>query len=307
MRPVDAAPKKRFDTVDFIALDGWGADDHVLALQTYLKTAELTGRPIAPPNLTNPKRWFEANFRPWLLSTNAHLTAYYEPEIEASFERNEKFKQPIYALPETGWAHQSRREIDAGGLAGKGLEIAWIATPVENFLMQVQGCGRLRMPGGGILRVGYAASNGHAYRSIGKEMVRRGLVSDDEVSANTIRSYVTANPVEGLALLQHNESFVYFKTLPDLRPKDGPIGSLGISITPLRSVAVDPLHIPLGSPVWIETGAQGRLMIAQDIGGAIKGPARADLFLGSGHEAGEAAGQYSKTGRLTVFWPKSGL
>ena len=177
---------------------------------------------------------------------------------------------------------------------------------MEAFFLQIQGSGRIRMPDGTVMRLGFAAKNNHPYRSIGAELVRRGTMQAHEVSAQRIKAWVRANPGQGQQLLRHNPSFVFFRKLTDLPAERGPVGAMGRSVTALRSLAVDPQHVPLGAPVWIEKEGQAplrRLMIAQDTGTAIRGAQRADIFYGTGAEAGEAAGRIRDAGRMITLLP----
>jgi membrane-bound lytic murein transglycosylase A len=224
--------------------------------------------------------------------------------------RTPRFTQPLYRRPPEladGAPWYSRVEIDASGhLRGRGLEIAWLEDPVEVYFLQVQGSGRIRMPDGHVIRVGYAGKNNQPYRSIGVELIRRGVFEASEVSATVIQDWVRRFPVEGQELLNHNPSYVFFRKIADLDPQDGPIGAMTRSITPMRTVAVDPAFVPLGAPVWVEKNGAGplrRLMIAQDTGGAIKGAQRADIFYGTGADAGRAAGQIKDEGRMVVLVP----
>jgi membrane-bound lytic murein transglycosylase A len=304
--------------LDFGDLDGWEADDHAAALQVFRETCALLADPdwtpvcrIAgdiPPG--GARAFFELLFRPVLIGTPPALfTGYYEPELPGSPVRTPRFTVPLYARPpelRDGVQYLARAEIEAGALRGRGLELAWLADPVEAYFLQVQGSGRIRMPDGQVVRLGYAGRNGHPYRSIGQEMVRRGTHSFAEVSAQAIRAWVRRNPGPGAALLNTNPSYVFFRRLPRLPPEAGPIGAMGRSIAALRSLAVDPAHVPLGAPVWLEKdGARPlrRLMVAQDTGGAIKGAQRADIFYGTGDAAGDAAGTVKDGGRMVVLLP----
>ncbi|MES2550014.1 MAG: MltA domain-containing protein, partial [Pseudomonadota bacterium] len=189
---------------------------------------------------------------------------------------------------------------------GRGLEIAWLDDAVDVYFLQVQGSGRIRMTDGSVVRVGYAGKNGHAYRSVGQEMVRRGSHSIDQVSAPEIANYVRSNPTAGQELLYTNPSYVFFRKIGTLRPEDGPIGAMGRSITTMRSIAIDPKFTQLGAPVWIEKDGRRpirSLMIAQDTGGAIKGMQRADIFYGTGANAGDAAGTVKDPGRMVLLLP----
>lgn len=302
----------------FAELDGWDNDDHRAALAAFRTTcAQLDApewRPVcrvaadAGGSGDDARSFFEMLFRPVLIGTPPALfTGYYEPELEGSTRRTPRFAWPIYARPpelRDGVQFLSRGEIEQGALRGRGLEIAWLDDPVEAYFLQVQGSGRIRLPDGRVIRVGYAGRNGHPYRSIGQELIRRGTHRFEDVSAQEIRAFVRRNP--GTDLLATNPSFVFFRRLPDLPPEAGPIGAMGRSITAMRSVAVDPAHVPLGAPVWIEKdGARPlrRLMVAQDTGGAIKGAQRADIFFGTGDAAGNAAGTVKDGGRMVVLLP----
>lgn len=306
--------------LDFESLDGWAADDHRAALSTFRTTcAQLTDpewRPLcalaeeAETSDAGARSFFEMFFKPVQIGEPPALfTGYYEPELPGSPHRTPRFAWPIYAKPPElveGSLWHSRSEIEAGLLRGRGLEIAWLDDPVEAFFLQVQGSGRIRMPDGRVMRVGYAAKNGHPYRSIGQELVRRGTHRIEDVSAQSIRDWVRRNPVEGMALLQVNPSYVFFRKLADLAADKGPIGAMGRSITTMRSLAVDPAFTPLGAPVWVEKdGAEPlrRLFVAQDTGGAIKGAQRADIFYGTGAAAGDRAGTVKDGGRMLVLLP----
>jgi membrane-bound lytic murein transglycosylase A len=201
----------------------------------------------------------------------------------------------------------SRREIETtDALVGRGLEIAWVDDPVELFFLQVQGSGRIRLPDGRSLRVGYQGANGHQYRSVGTELVRRGIFYAHQVSAQVIKNWVRRNPIDGLELLRHNPSYVFFREIGDVPAHKGPLGAMNRSVTALRSVAVDPRFVPLGAPVWLEKAGEtpmNRLMVAQDTGSAIKGAQRADIFFGTGDEAGRQAGRLRDDGRMYVLLP----
>ena len=229
--------------------------------------------------------------------------------LQGSAIRTARFAYPIYRRPpelRDGTAWYDRATIESGILRGRGLEIAWLDDPVEVFFLHIQGSGRVHMTNGTTIRVGYAGRNGYAYRSVGQELVARGIFSRAQVSAETIRQWVRANPSTGMALLNHNPSYVFFRKLSTLSDADGPIGAMGRSITTMRSVAVDPDFVPLGAPVWIEkSGDQPlhRLMVAQDTGGAIKGAQRADIFFGTGTQAGHDAGNIKDGGRMLQLLP----
>lgn len=306
--------------LEFESLPGWDRDDHLAALQSFQRTCDLMDdpdwRPVCAvaatvdPNESAARAFFEMLFKPVLIgSPPALFTGYYEPVLSGSPVRTSRFQWPIYRRPpelRDGVTWYDRATIERGILAGRGLEIAWLDDPVEVFFLHIQGSGRIQMPDGRIIRVGYAGRNGYAYRSIGSILVQNGYLSQDQLSAEAIRAWVRANPGMGAQLLNQNPSYVFFRKLPNLAEDQGPVGAMGRSITPLRSVAVDPAHVPLGTPVWVEKeGAEPmhRLMVAQDTGGAIKGAQRADIFYGTGRQAGLAAGSVKDSGRLIMLLP----
>lgn len=305
--------------LSFDALEGWAGDDHEAALAVFLETCAILDDPQWRPicNLgeahAGPARqFFELFFRPVLIEDgDAPLfTAYYEPEILGARYRSGRFNIPVYRKPPelvAGTRWLTREQIETSGvLSGRGLEIAWVEDPVELQFLQIQGSGRIRLPDGSALRLGYGGSNGHNYRSLGDELVRRGIYNRHQVSAAVIRSWVQRNPVEGAELLRHNPSYVFFREVGHVPADRGPLGAMNRSITAHRTVAVDPAFTPLGAPVWLEKGGAepfDRLMVAQDTGSRIKGAQRADIFFGTGDEAGRLAGQVKDPGRMVVLLP----
>ncbi len=317
---VTAALPAPAEMLDFEALDGWREDNHAEALAAFLRTCDLIDQPDwqpvcavaadVPQDDISARSFFELFFKPVVVGTPPALfTGYFEPELDGSPVRTGRFQYPLYRRPpelQDGTVFHSREAIESGAIAGRGLELAWLDDPVDVYFLQVQGSGRIRMTDGTVVRVGYAGANGHAYRSIGQEMVRRGTHSLDQVSAPEIASWVRKNPGAGKALLYTNPSYVFFRRITTLDPQDGPIGAMGRSITTMRSVAIDPKFTVLGAPVWIEKDGRGpirSLMVAQDTGGAIKGMQRADIFYGTGAGAGDAAGTIKDTGRMVLLLP----
>jgi len=308
------------EVLHFAALEGWADDTHADALMVFQSTCDaLDGpdwRPICalaadvPATDAAARSFFELFFRPVVIGTAPALfTGYYEPELRGSLTRTLRFVYPIYRRPPElveGQVYHSRAEIDAGAIRGRGLELAWLEDPVEVYFLQVQGSGRIILPDGRVMRVGYAGRNGHAYKSVGQEMIRRGSHRLEDVSAGEIRTWVRRMGGAGREFLNHNPSYIFFRKLDDLSAERGPLGAMGRSITPLRSVAIDPAFVPLGAPVWVEKDGAlpiRRLMVAQDTGGAIKGEQRADIYFGTGNEAGEAAGRIKDGGRLIQLLP----
>lgn len=291
----------------FSDLAGWDADDHSAALSAYRLTVDLLGSDWPRPGGADARQFFERSFVPIELGAPPGLiTGYYEPEVEGRAARAPGFGHPLYAPPASLTGDRpwfSRSEIEENDLLA-GQELVWLSDPVEAFFAQVQGSVRVRLGDGQVRRYGYAARNGHEYRSIGQELTRRGVGARSGITADGIRDWCRANPEAVADLLRHNPSFVFFKEL-DLDARTGPIGTAGCPVTPMRSLAVDPDITPLGAPVWVEGGSLSTLMIAQDTGSAIKGVQRGDVFCGTGAEAGHMAGDMQISGRLVTFFPKA--
>lgn len=297
-------------------LEGWAADDHAAALNVFIQTCGDIPRPdwarLCAFAKDGPaaRDFFETFFQPVLIEDGQPMlfTGYYEPELRGSLTPDEVYRYPIYRLPGDGTEGvYSRREIEENQpFADRGMEIAWLSDPVDLFFLQVQGSGRIRLPNGRVIRVGYAGKNGRDYTSIGRALVDRGEFTLDEVSSPVIRQWVLDHPQEGPGLLWLNESYVFFRTIDEVPAERGPLGAMNRSITPGRSIAVDPAITLLGAPVWIEkdgTDPMRRLMVAQDTGSAIKGAQRADIYFGTGDAAGAAAGAVKDGGRMVVLMP----
>jgi len=255
----------------------------------------------------------------------AFVTGYYEPEISGSRTRQPGYQVPIYRRPndlidvDLGQFSESlkgksirgkvsgtkfipydeRSQIVDGSLSGRGLELAWAADPVEFFFLQVQGSGRLLLPDGGVMRIGYDGQNGRDYTGIGKLMKDRGLIQAG--SMQDIMQYLRAHPAEGAAIMDENKSFVFFRELTGA----GPVGALGVAVTPEATVAADPKYVPLGAPVLLslDRAEPNGIWIAQDTGGAIKGANRFDSFWGAGAKARSVAGGMSARGSALVLLP----
>ena len=289
-----------YTKLSFEDLNGWAADNHQAALDVFLNTSPAwAGRALAA---ASPRTFFETHFQPVLITDSAPMvfTGYFEPELNGSREKTDQFDVPIYAMPDDPTRY-SRRQIDEDApFSGQGLELAWLSDPVDLFFLQVQGSGRICLPDGWVMRVGFAGKNGRDYTSIGKILIARGV---SDVNPETIRKWVIDNGAAGHALLWENESYVFFREITQVPADQGPIGAMGKSITAGRSIAVDPEKTPLGSPVWIERAGMRRLMVAQDTGSAIKGAQRADIFFGTGDDAGCLAGQVNDGGRMIALLP----
>ncbi len=308
----------RYTVLDWSDLSGWDDDDHQAALRVFNETcpdlddAEWASLCAVSQENGAAQSFFELFFLPVLIEDGdpALFTGYYEPELRGSRTPNGVYRFPLYRKPPEivpGQLWRTREEIEQLGLLqNRGLEIAWLDDPVDRFFLHIQGSGRIKLADGTSIRVGYGGRNGHDYRSVGEEMVRRGLYQRHQVSAATIQGWVRRNPEEGRRLLQHNPSYIFFREVSEVPADKGPLGAMNRSITALRSIAVDPEFTPLGAPVWIEKLGKdplNRLMIAQDTGSAIKGAQRVDVFYGSGYEAGRRAGRTRDPGRMITLLP----
>jgi membrane-bound lytic murein transglycosylase A len=197
--------------------------------------------------------------------------------------------------------YYSRAEIEDGALAGKGLEIAWAADPVDLFFIEIQGSGELRLPDGSVMRIGYDNQNGRDYVAIGRLLRERGILPPGGADMQAIRDWIRSNPDQGRQLIRENNSYIFFKELTG-----PPLGSLGLPLSARGTVAVDPKFVPLGAPVFLmmdRPEADG-MWVAQDVGGAIKGPNRFDTFWGDGPEASTIAGGMSASGEALLLLPK---
>ena len=271
------------------------------------------------------RAFFEDEFRAYRVAatgqSDGFFTGYYEPEVMGSRKRTDEYSVPIYTAPLSAikaklskvFGHLDRTKIEEGALAGKGLEICWVKNPVDAFFAQIQGSTRVRLDDGKTMRLNYIASNGHPYTPVGRFLIDRGIIAKEEMSMDRIRDWMEANPEEGKELRRKNRSFVFFQE-QQLAEHEECIGAQGVPLTPMRSVAVDrSLHV-YGTPVWIDAELPiaseapetplRRLMVAQDTGSAIIGPARADIYFGYGNDVGSIAGRVKQFGRFVMLVPR---
>lgn len=291
-------------------------------------------------NAEKIREYFHNNFVPCrviITQGNAPLfTGYYEPIIEVASSMHDEYKHPIYSRPnelitiddlsiflgEKQYKNKriagrvqkgklvpyyTRTEIEQGILAGRNLEIAWAKNPVDLFFLHVQGSGVLKFEDGSMVRIGYDGQNGHKYVSIGKVLSNQSAIPPEYITKQYIMGWMQAQPDSGMSLMQKNPAYVFFR----LNYGDGPIGKHGAVLTPLRSVATDPIFISLGVPLWINAQTADksfklqRMVVAQDVGGVIKGPGRVDIFTGSGAGADELAGRLRANGETYILLPKT--
>jgi len=322
------------------SLDAFARGCTVLAEEEGWKAACETALAV-PAGATEAEisLYFETHFDPYRVvnaddSDTGMITGYYEPLLHGSRTRTKRYRYPLYAPPPDLLTidlasvypdlkykrlrgrlegnrvvpYFSRGDIDSNPNLLKGLEIAWVDDPIDLFFLHIQGSGQIELPGGERIRVGYADQNGHPFRSLGALLIRRGEISPDSASMQGIKAWARRHTHRIREYLDANPSYVFFRELPTSLP--GPIGALGVPLTPERSIAVDPRVIPLGAPVYLTTTWPDdarlleRLMVAQDTGGAITGAVRADFYWGSGDEAGALAGRMRQDGRMWVLLPK---
>lgn len=325
-------------------LSGWDTDNHAQALAVFEATCPiLANRPrpvssgsglkvpgsvwrslcieaasVPPNNDMAARQFFEQHFAPYRVTNHGRasglFTGYYEPLLYGSLRKGGDFIYPMYMPPpevQKGKPSYTHAEIDSGALSRRGLEMIWVDDPVMLFFAQIQGSCLVRLRDGRQLLAGYAAQNGQPYASLGKIVGDEGIISKDKINFFSLRQWLYAHHDQAIAMMERNPSYVFF------RPVDaaGPIGAAGAVLTPERSLAVDSRYIPYGLPLFLETdlpSTQGatatvpfhRLMIAQDTGGAIRGPVRGDIFFGNGQQAEYLAGYTHGRGTYTLLVPR---
>jgi len=289
--------------------------------------------------------FFEDWFRPYAVFNNSRasglFTGYFEPELHGSLTPGDGFDIALYRRPDDlvtvslgrfrdAFAgeriagrvvdgallpYPTRTEIDDGALAGQSLELVWVNSAVDAFFLHIQGSGRVRLTDGESRRIAYAASNGQPYLAIGRTLVERGALAREEVTMQSIRTWLEVNPGAAPAIMRENNSFVFFRWLGGKSAELGPEGAQGVPLLAGRSLAVDRKFLPLGAPLWLDALAPAsdpsnpdrvlrRLVVSQDTGGAIRGPVRGDVFWGTGRDAGEIAGRMKHQGRYWLLLPR---
>ena len=287
----------------------------------------------------NGKEFFQEYFTPFLVSNSKKgekglFTGYFEAELKGSKTKSSAYPYALYSKPNdlvkvnlgnfnkelSGKSivghvkngrlkpYPTRKTIEAGYLNNKNFEMLWINDAVDLFLLQVQGSGRVILENGSVIRVGFAAHNGRAYKSIGRALINWGEIKPHQASWNGIKNWIANNPDRAAELFAVNPRFIFFKQIFG----DGPIGAQNVALTPTRSMAIDRRYIPLGLPIWLDTLKPGgstaplqRLLITQDTGGAIKGMVRGDFFWGYGNAALKYAGVMKSSGRYFILLPKA--
>ncbi len=311
-----------------------------LERQAQWKPVCSSARSLSDTTAPALRAWFEVQLRPWALvnpdgSRSGLITGYYEPILNGSRSESSGYRYPVFGPPddmivvELAELYPELKHLRLRGrIEGRKLvpyysrsewtpqeskrspeALLWMDDPIDLFFMQIQGSGQILLTDGSRVRLNYADQNGHPYRSIGRWLIERGELKAEQASMQGIKSWARANPARLTELLNANPSLVFFRELPVTG--SGPLGAMGLALTPERSLAVDPRHVPLGAPIWLATTrpnseqALTRLMLGQDTGGAIRGVVRADFFWGSGAEAGSQAGKMRQQGRMWVLMPRA--
>ncbi|MGI9408364.1 MAG: murein transglycosylase A, partial [Hyphomicrobiaceae bacterium] len=289
-----------------------------------------------------PKSYFEAHYVPHRVvhpGPNGLLTGYYEPVLRGSRHSSADYPVPLYRQPEDlvkveadaarGYRNDTlvagrmidgdivpyftRREIELGALDDLGLDFLYLADPIDAFFLHVQGSGLIELDDGTSVRIGYAAKNGHPYTSIGRVLIERGEIAESDMTLAALRTWLETHPEQAADVMRENASFIFFQEHNEADVESaGPVGSLGVTLTDGRSLAVDTSYHELGTPVFVSSatldchGSKGfhRLMVAQDVGSAIRGPERGDIFWGTGDEAGRLAGETIHEGTFFVLLPR---
>lgn len=307
-----------------------------LSRQALWRSTCASAQGLVNPDTETVRSWFESQLRPWQLvnpdgNRNGLITGYYEPVLQGSRTRKAPYTTPVFGVPDDlivvdlGELYPELKNMRLRGrLEGRKLvpyysraewaqqedkrkSLLWVEDPVDFFFMQIQGSGQIALDDGSRIRLNYADQNGHPYHSIGRWLIDKGELKPEQASMQGIKAWARANPRRLQELLNQNPSLVFFREIK--ADGSGPQGAMGIALTPERSIAVDPRTTPLGAPVWLSTTQPNseqplqRLMLAQDTGGAIRGPVRADFYWGSGAAAGNQAGRMKQSGSMWVLLP----
>jgi membrane-bound lytic murein transglycosylase A len=322
-------------------LTGWHSENHAQALATFKVSCQTLARKsrersagsdievsrsvwqslcsdamsVPINNDVLAKQFFERRFAPYRITNNDNdrglFTGYYVPVLNGSLKKHGRYIHPLYKRPadlRDKRAYFTHAEINRGALAKRRLELVWVDDAVMIFFLQIQGSGVVRLDNGKTMLVGYAGQNNRAYVSLGKVMGDEGVLPKDQINFFTIRQWLYNNPNQARSMMERNPSYVFFKELE----QGGVVGAVGVELTTQRSIAIDSKYIPYGLPLFLETqlptpsGSRpfNRIMIAQDTGGAIRGPVRGDIFFGQGADAEYMAGYMKGRGVYSLLVPK---
>ena len=342
---------KHFKKISFREINGWDDDNHIEAYEAlkkgiifqynnFPKSKKLHILLNKISNTENPKHFFEKNYIPFKSfnwdNKESLFTGYYEPHLKSSRVRSDEYYIPLYSMPKnlikcennekkynkiSGYTHLLKidkkfiipptREMINNYNLEETKVLAWLKDPIEAYFMHIQGSGKLIFTDGSSERFTYAAKNGFPYTSIGKVLVSLGYIDEEEISMNTIKSWLKNNPNKINDILNRNKSYIFFKQIVSENNNYHTIGQTGIELSSKRSLAIDLSIYDINTPIWLETKIPSqkidsvekfqRLMIGQDTGSAIKGFIRGDIFFGSGHKAGQIAGNMKEKGNIIIF------
>ena len=334
----DSEKKMVLSRAEFRGLEGWREDDPRPALEAlrkscvkmvaesdFVASSQLVVSAgfvrdacaaIPPaPTAAGARAYFEEWFAPYKVASldggsTGKITGYYEAELEGALEKTKEYLVPIYARPDDlteDEPYLTRREIEEQGLGRRARPLFWARRASDVHVLQIQGSGRVKTPDGKSYRVGYAGSNGRQFKGIGSILQSHDIDVGGSYSMVNVKRWLDKNPAAARKYMHMNERYIFFRDIPG----DGPVGAQGVPLTPGRSVAVDNDYIPLGLPLFLQTQDPdgvviNRLVVAQDIGSAIKGVVRADLFFGFGAEAFAKAGRMHSDGTYYLLLPKNG-
>ncbi|HEY2929344.1 murein transglycosylase A [Piscinibacter sp.] len=326
----------RWVAADWADLPGWDADRTAELWPALRRSCERAAsewlrvcadaRKAVPPSDAAARAWLQQRLQPFRVESRDGVaeglaTGYFEPLVAASRTRRGAFQVPLYTLPADLAARRpywTRHQVDtlpAAQQSLRGLELAYLADPLDALILHIQGSGRMQLSDSEgrskLVRAAYAGHNDHPYKSVGRWLVEQGELKPDQASWPAIKAWAQMNPKRVNELLWSNPRVVFFReeSLPD--PTLGPRGAQGVALTPGRSIAVDAQSIPYGTPVWLDTTEPlattplRRLVMAQDTGSAITGAVRADYFWGWGEQAEQQAGRMKQPLRMWALWPRS--
>lgn len=332
----------KLEKANYSNLKNWHKDRQDLALKAFSKSCSQNKAVIqakiysnAPKNLVKQewsnickatqnknfnkkeaRAFIESRFVPFLVKgrkgKQGLFTGYYEVELEGSITKTNKYRHPVYLHSANVNTKLPRSKIEQGALKGKKLEVAYVKDRVGLFFMHIQGSGKVRISDNSYIKLGYAGQNGYPYFPIGNYLTKNNHINKNTASAESIIKWLNNNPHLAAKVMNLNESYVYFKQ----RREHHPVGAMGVEVTPMRTLAVDRSFIPLGSLLWLETSYPrenkklplrpfNRVMVAQDVGGAIKGEVRGDVFFGSSKQAERYAWYMANKGQYYILVPKA--
>lgn len=329
--PVGQANEHTMEPIEFKSIPGWAADDHSAALYAFRQSCRGSGgqnrsdeqrrletlceraRMLGQASRDEARRFFESNFLAMRAAGEGFVTGYFEPVLKASLTRTKSFRYPLYQKPQGLNPLPDRSAIMDGALADRGLEVLWLDNPIDGFFVAIQGSARVETPEGKRYRLRYAGKSGHPYTPVGRVLIERGEIPRDQMSMQAIKDWMYAHPDAAEDVMRLNQSYIFFSIEEDKQGTEGPVGAAGVPLIAGRSLALDHRLYSYGLPVFIGArlpDGQGavkpfnRLMVAHDTGSAIRGPARGDIFFGSGYKAGEQAGRIRHSADFVVLRPR---